>query len=304
MDSRVKRPSSNMASNMTSKSALILGTGYTARKFIPHLQARGYAVTATRRSKPIDIDGVSEIAFSGALSAPLKSAFETADVILTSVPPFKDPTDTAPDAALEALSGLTPKKTSWIGYLSATSVYGDLGGGWANEDSPVAPSLRRGRARAQAEIAWIETGWPVHIFRLAGIYGLGRNPFEKLRAGTARAVVKDGHVVNRIHVEDICAALLKSIDAPNPQAIYNLADGNPAPPQDVLNYAAKLIAAPQPKIVSVDSPDLTAMARTFYAETKRIDASRAQKELGWSPQYPTYQIGLTTIFKALSANPK
>jgi len=202
MQNRVKRQSS--------KTALILGTGYTARAFIPYLQALGYAITTTKRSKPVSIEGVKEIPFNGTLSEDLRSAFETADVILTSIPPFKPssyPNGTEfADPALAALSGLSPKPESWIGYLSATSVYGDLSGGWATENSPVAPSLRRGKARAEAEIAWIETGWPVHIFRLAGIYGpsfaRGRNPFQRLQAGTARAVIKDGHIVNRIHVED------------------------------------------------------------------------------------------------------
>jgi len=290
---------------MKPKSALIIGAGYTARSLVPHLQARGYKVAATRRSKPVDIQGVEEVPFQEGTSKALRAAFETADIILNSVPPFKlpskPPSQNAPkfaDTALAALHGLTPKKSSWVGYLSATSVYGDLGGAWANEDSPVAPSLPRGKVRADAEIAWIETGWPVHIFRLAGIYGAGRNAFDKLRAGTARAVIKEGHIVNRIHVEDICAALLKSIDAPNPQSIYNLADGNPAPPQDVLNYAADLIGAVRPKTVSIDSSEVTTMAQTFYAESKRIDASRAKTELGWSPKYPTYQAGLEAIYKA------
>lgn len=285
---------------MATKSALLIGAGYTARHFIPHLRARGYMVTATQRSKSLGIDGVTEIPFPADVSQSFKSIFETADVILNSVPPAKTPNPKFADptlAALAALDGLTPKENSWIGYLSATSVYGDLGGAWAAEDSPVAPSLPRGKARANAEIAWIETGWPVHIFRLAGIYGPGRNGFDKLRAGTARAVVKDGHVVNRIHVEDICSALLKSIDAPDPQAIYNLADGHPAAPQDVLYYAAELIGAARPKTVTIDSPEITAMARTFYAETKRIDASRARNALGWSPQYPSYKSGLKAIYE-------
>ena len=246
---------------------------------------------------------MTEIGFNGSQSPDLKTAFETADVILTSVAPFKATTNRGEftDPVLAALTGLTPKQSSWVGYLSATSVYGDLRGEWANEDSPVAPSLRRGKARAEAEIAWIETDWPVHIFRLAGIYGVGRNAFARLRSGAARAVIKEGHVVNRIHVQDICSALLKSIDAPNPQRIYNLADGNPAPPQDVINYAAKLIGAAPPKTVLLDSPEISDMARTFYAETKRISADRARTELGWSPKYPTYQDGLSAILAALRA---
>ncbi|MEP1231428.1 MAG: hypothetical protein ABJG88_12195, partial [Litorimonas sp.] len=296
----------NSVKRQSSKSALVLGAGYTARAFIAHLQANGYDVSATRRAKPICINGVTEIPLTPTASPELKHAFETADVIVSSVPPFKTAFNKiAPsnisrsfaDPILAILSNFHPKTSAWIGYLSATSVYGDLSGEWAYEDSPVNPSLRRGKARANAEIAWIETGWPVHIFRLAGIYGKARNPFEKLRTGKARAVIKDGHIVNRIHVEDICSALLKSIAKPSPQRIYNLADGHPAPPQDVLYYAADLINAARPKTVSVDSSEISAMARTFYAETKRVDISRAKAELGWLPKYPHYQAGLRAILK-------
>jgi len=275
------------------QSVLLLGAGYVAKHFAPSLLADGYEVTVTTRSGQTDIEAVTCLSFSGELSPTLKTAFETADIILTSIPPSKDGSDPVLDACLT----LTPS-AHWIGYLSATSVYGDRQGKWAFEGEAPSPTLRRGKARAEAEIAWIETGWPVHIFRLAGIYGPGRSPFDKIRQKKARAVIKTGHVVNRIYVSDIVTALRLSLAAPSPQAIYNLADGQPAPPQDVLDYAAQLIDLPPPPRVNLDDADISEMARSFYAETKRINADRARKDLGWAPEFPNYKAGLKAALKS------
>ncbi len=277
------------------ESALLLGAGFTARALIPHLLARGMAVTATTRSAAPDLEkaGVQVLEFDGRMTSnALKRAAQNADYILSSVGPG---TDGDPVLNAGVLAGATPK---WAGYLSATSVYGDRAGQWAFEDEPPTPATRRGRARADAEIAWIETGLPVHIFRLAGIYGPGRSPFEKTLKGKARAVIKPGHVVNRIHVDDICSAILLSTDAPDPQRIYNIADNAPAPPQDVLDYAADLLGAARPPRVSADDPNVSRMARTFYSETKRVDTGRAKRELGWTPQYSDYRAGLSQTLKA------
>ena len=308
MTNRVKNSSSKL-----DKTALILGAGYTARPFMRALHHAGYQIIATYRSQPARLLGLPEgaltnIGFNGALNPTLRHAFENADVILSSIAPFNtraNGTDTklaAPhaDAVLKALSTLRPKHKAWIGYLSASSVYGDLHGAWAYEDSPVKTKLQRGRNRAEAELAWLETGWPVHIFRLAGIYGPpysgGRNPFARINSGKARRIIKAGHVFNRIHVDDIAGALMQSIKNPNPQRIYNLADGNPAPPQDVLSYAAKLMGVSAPPIITIDDPELSAMACSFYSESKRIAIDRAKSELGWTPKYPDYEIGLKAIF--------
>lgn len=277
-----------MTLSITKRTALLLGAGYTARALAPALLAKGYHVIATTRSGVCDLDGVETLAFDGSASAELKAAFETAEIILTSIPPDRK---SGKDAALSALGGLQTR-ARWVGYLSATSVYGDRDGGWAFEGEWPTPGLKRGRHRADAEIAWLETGCPVHIFRLAGIYGPGRTPFAKLRDGTARAVIKPGHIVNRIHVADIVTALLASIETPNPQSIYNIADGHPAPPQDVLDYAASLLDLPPPPRVDVTDANVSRMARSFYAESKRVNVTKAQRELGWSPQFKDYRDGL------------
>jgi nucleoside-diphosphate-sugar epimerase len=136
---------------------------------------------------------------------------------------------------------------------------------------------------------------PLHIFRLAGIYGPGRGPFSKVRAGTARRIIKDGQVFSRIHVEDIAQVVAASIAQPNAGAVYNLCDNDPAPPQDVISYAAELLGMPLPAAIDYDTADMTPMARSFYAESKRVKNDRIKDELGIVLQYPDYRAGLQAL---------
>ncbi|WP_260349055.1 SDR family oxidoreductase, partial [Alloyangia mangrovi] len=184
----------------------------------------------------------------------------------------------------------------WVGYLSTTGVYGDHGGDWVDEDTPLTPTTARGKARAEAEAAWQAIdGLPLHIFRLAGIYGPGRGPFEKVRQGTARRIVKPGQVFSRIHVEDIAQVLEASIRHPRPGAIYNLCDDDPAPPEEVLQHAAELLDLPPPPEVAFDAAEMSPMARSFYAENKRVRNDRIKDELGVTLLYPDYRAGLAAL---------
>lgn len=281
--------------------ALLLGLGYCARAIIPHLKQAGYKIIATAQDTEkhqtlAKSEDILLLPFAGALRRDVSQAFNEADIVLSSIPPaeYRDPV-----ISLREAGPLFPQ-AKWIGYLSATSVYGDRGGQWVFEDEKLYPTTDRGRYRVEAELAWLESEGPVHIFRLAGIYGpdimgLSRNPFARLRSGRARAVLKPGHVVNRIHVADIATAVLASIKRPDPTTIYNLSDGQPAPPQDVLNYAANLLKVPSPKHVSHHDASLSDMARSFYTETKRISNKRARTNLNWQPAFPNYKIGLKAI---------
>ncbi|MFK7751450.1 MAG: SDR family NAD(P)-dependent oxidoreductase, partial [Sedimentitalea sp.] len=179
---------------------------------------------------------------------------------------------------------------------STTGVYGDHGGGWVDETTPLTPSTRRGKWRVVAEADWQSIpDLPLHIFRLAGIYGPGRGPFAKVRAGTARRVIKPGQVFSRIHVDDIAQVLAASIARPNPGAIYNLCDNDPAPPQDVIAHAATLLGLPLPPEVDFDTADMTPMARSFYAESKRVRNDRIKTELGVTLRHPDYRAGLAAL---------
>ena len=184
----------------------------------------------------------------------------------------------------------------WVGYLSTTGVYGDAKGGWVDESSPLKPATKRGQMRVAAEADWQSIpNLPLHIFRLAGIYGPGRGPFSKVRAGTARRIIKEGQVFSRIHVEDIAQILVASIAEPNAGAIYNMCDDDPAPPQDVIAHAAELLGLPLPEEVDFETAEMTPMARSFYAESKRVRNDRIKSDLGVTLLYPDYRAGLAAL---------
>ncbi|MCD9147224.1 SDR family oxidoreductase [Pseudophaeobacter flagellatus] len=270
---------------------LCLGCGYTARALAPALLARGWRVIGTAR-EAADVPGVEMIIWPGQ-DIPLTGVTH----ILSSIGP-----NAKGDPVLahlrDEIAAVAPD-LAWVGYLSTTAVYGDRGGDWVDETTPVAPTSERGTWRAEAEAQWQQIqDLPLHIFRLAGIYGPGRGPFAKLMAGKARRIVKPGQVFSRIHVEDIAQALLASIDRPNPGAIYNLCDDDPAPPQDVLGYAAELLGLPVPAEVPFDEAGMTPMARSFYGENKRVRNDRIKDALGVQLLYPSYREGLQAVLAA------
>ncbi len=274
----------------------VFGYGYSGRALARRL---GWDVTATardaERAKALEAEGVTPVDPAGreALAAALKDV----SAILVTAPP----TD---DHGCPGLSALVPALAEanafpdWIGYLSTTGVYGDREGGWVFETSPLAARSIEGARRVRAERDWLEVGrgmgLTVQAFRLPGIYGPGRSAFERLKAGKAKRIVKPGQVFSRIHVEDIAAGLAASIARPRAGGIYNLCDDEPAPPQDVIAYAAKLMGAEPPPEEPWDPADQS----RFYAENKRVSNARAKAELGWRPAYPTYRAGLTAIAEA------
>lgn len=285
---------------MTSPGTLLcIGYGYSARWLSRRLMAEGWRVIGTSRDPAklpaIAADGAEALGFPLAGAA---AVFGKATHLLASAAPGPggDPLLAAHRAELREA------RFDWVWYLSTTGVYGDHAGAWVDETTPIAPSTERGRARAEAEAAWqalaAEAGHPLHIFRLAGIYGPGRGPFAKIRAGTARRIVKPGQVFSRIHVEDIAGALAASIARPSPGAVYNLCDDDPAPPQDVIGYAASLLGLPLPPEEPVETADLSPMARSFYAESKRVSNNRLKDELGYKLRYPDYRSGLKSLLEA------
>lgn len=274
---------------------LSIGHGYSARALTPILLAQGWRIIGTTRSA----EKAAQIAQTGVEprlfpDGDITDAIAEASHILISAGPDKDgdPTLREVGDAIAAHAGTL----DWVGYLSTTGVYGDHQGGWVDEDTPLTPSTRRGQWRVEAEAAWSAIpDLPLHIFRLAGIYGPERGPFAKVRAGTARRIIKKGQVFSRIHVEDIAQVLAASIAQPNPGAAYNLCDDDPAPPQDVIGHAADLLGVPQPPAVDFETADMTPMARSFYAESKRVKNDRIKDELGVRLRYPSYRQGLAAL---------
>jgi nucleoside-diphosphate-sugar epimerase len=283
------------------------GFGYSAQALARAMQGATCRVAGTVRNPETALalasGGVESFTFDG--SAPLThvaKALKGTTHLLVSVPPEAngDPVLRHHAADIADLVDDVPA-LRWLGYLSTTAVYGDHNGGWVDEDTPVAPTSDRARRRVEAERAWLKLertrGVPVHVFRLAGIYGPGRNALVDVQRGAARRIHKPGQVFSRIHVEDIAAALAASMARPRPGRIYNVCDNEPAPGDDVITHACQLLGREPPPLVSFDdaAPKLSEMARSFYADNKRVRNDRIKRELGVMLRYPTYRIGLETL---------
>jgi nucleoside-diphosphate-sugar epimerase len=272
---------------------LSLGHGYTARALARELLPQGWRIIATSRTADTPQKGVDLRQWPG---DDLVDAFADATHILSSIPPGENG-----DPVLNGLADqiATAPKLKWIGYLSTTAVYGDHKGEWVDETTPLQPATKRGEWRVAAERAWQDLARDqslnLNIFRLAGIYGPGRGPFAKLRAGTARRIIKPGQVFSRIHVFDITQTLIASMNAPHPGAIYNVCDDDPAPPQDVLAFAAELLGLPVPPAENWGTAKMSPMARSFYGESKRVSNDRIKTELGVRLRYPDFKTGLRAL---------
>ena len=274
---------------------LSFGHGYSARALSRILLAQDWRVIGTTRNEDKAVgmmnDGIEPRIWPGADMTP---ALNGATHLLISAAP-----DDAGDPVLAALHDEIAARAGqfeWVGYLSTTGVYGDHGGDWVDETTPLTPSTKRGIARVQAESAWAAIpDLPLHIFRLAGIYGPGRGPFAKVRAGTARRIIKADQVFSRTHVADIARVLAASIRNPNPGAVYNVCDNDPAAPQDVIGYAADLLGLPLPPAEDFEKAEMSPMARSFYAESKKVRNDRIKNELGVELLYPDYRSGLKAL---------
>lgn len=270
------------------------GLGFSALTLAHRLRAEGFAVAGTCRSEEkaarLRDQGIEAHVYGP--DAPLDpAALEGATHLLLSIPPD----DKGDPVARDFGNTLQRLSLQWVGYLSTTGVYGDRGGDWVDEASPLAPSTERGRRRLEAEEQWAALDLPLHIFRLAGIYGPARNQLVGLREGTARRIVKPGQVFSRIHVEDIANVLLASIAHPAPGTAYNVCDNEPAPPQDVIVYAAGLLGLTPPPEIPFEEAELSPMAKSFYAESKRVSNKRIRETLGVTLRYPTYREGLKAL---------
>lgn len=275
---------------------LSFGHGYSARELARHLPGDKWTIVGTTRSA----DKAAAIRASGAEAIlwppedPAALLARATHLLISAAP------DASGDPVLrhcgEAIRAAAPH-IAWAGYLSTTGVYGDSRGEWVDEDTECHPTTGRAKARLAAEQAWVELGLPLHIFRLAGIYGAGRGPFAKVRAGRAQRVVKQGQIFSRIHVEDIAAVLAASIRRPAP-GIYNVCDDEPTPPEDVIEHAARLLNLPVPPAVAFEDADLTPMARSFYADSRRVSNRRIREDLGVKLRYPSYREGLAALLAA------
>lgn len=277
------------------------GFGTSAEALARRLAGQGFSLAGTTRdakkAEGLRDRGIEAFPFDGT-AALAPGALDGATHVLLSAPP-----DSAGDPVLRTCrAALAAARPAWIGYLSTTGVYGNRDGGWVDEGSALKPGSERARRRVQAELDWLrfgdDTGVAVQVFRLAGIYGPGRSVLDDLRAGRARRIDKPGHVFSRIHVDDIAAVLAASIARPRAGAVYNVCDDEPAEPRAVVEYAAGLLGVAPPPLMPFDPAALSEMARSFWADSKRVDNSRITRELGVTLAFPTYRDGLAAILAA------
>lgn len=279
---------------------LCFGLGFTAGTLAERLARRGWTVSATSRSaagaQAIAALGYRGLVFDGSKPLP-PEAFDGVTHVIDSAPPGDDGDPVLRQHARDFAA--RARQFAWVAYLSTTGVYGDHGGGLVTEDTPLTPNTERGHKRLLAETQWLglwrEHALPVQIFRLAGIYGPGRNQLLSLLDGSAKRVIKPGQVFSRIHVEDIANTLEASIANPRPGRAYNVCDDEACPPQDVVEFGARLLGLPVPPDVPIESAQLSPMAKSFYADSKRVSNARIVTELGVRLSYPTYREGLTAI---------
>lgn len=286
-------PEANLKPHLT-----FLGFGYVAKSLTRYLRDN-YSISAivrTRREpQEAEFPQVSFVQWHGT-NREVANSIRQSTHIVSSVPPTKNG-----DPAMELLASLleNAKHLKWLALLATTGPYGDRGGAWVDETAEIAPDHIRASLRTRQEIDWLDfhknLSLPVHIFRLSGIYGPGRSAFDKLRNGRARRIIKPGQVFSRIHVDDIAQTLAASMKRPNPGSIYNVADDMPAPPQDVIEYAAKLLGVPVPPDEDFATAEMSPMARSFYADNRRVANAKIKSQLGVALEYVDYRAGLQAI---------
>lgn len=291
----------------TENHLFVFGPGYSAKPFMAKAKTNGWCVSATYRKKEdkeaLAAAGYTPVRFADFDEDGLaQSLFEIpVSHILTSVAPDRtngnDPVLSAAEPWLKQQANL-----GWIGYLSSTNVYGDHLGAWVDEKTPPQPSLERGKRRLLAENNWLALANVLnartHVFRLAGIYGPGKNALQTVRSGKAKRIFKEGQVFGRVHREDICEALWLAATSDAASGVFNLSDDMPAPPQDVIEEAASLLGVPVPALTPFEDADLSPMGRSFYTDNKRVRNDRAKEVLGWAPKYPDYKTALAKMLKS------
>lgn len=276
------------------------GLGYTASHLISGLSPSSWQYSGTSRSsKNYPFDG----------NEPLINAddhLKDVSHLLISIPPNNaQPNSAQIDPVLHHHKENILKMPNlvWIGYLSATSVYGDHNGNWVDETTKPAPTDQRGSCRLEAEQQWLSLDLPVHIFRLGGIYGPERNQIAAVKNKRAKKIIKENHAFSRIHVDDICGALLASINNPSKNCIYNIVDDQPASSADVLDYICELLKLPKIDGLTLDEADLSEVGRSFYADNKRVKNDYAKAQLNWQPEFPSYRQGYSDILDKLDQGP-
>jgi nucleoside-diphosphate-sugar epimerase len=287
---------------MTKPRLFCFGLGYSARVLARRLLADGWTVAGTtqhpEKFTELEAEGFHPFLMDrGHPLADPAAALTGTTHLLSSVPPDREG-DAVLDRHLEDLRRI--EGLEWAGYLSTTGVYGDTGGAMVDETAPVRPTSDRSRRRAEAEARWRSSGLPIHVFRLPGIYGPGYSALDKVRGGDARRIDRPGHRFCRIHVEDIAGAIRASMARPNPGAVYNVCDDEPASPAEVTAFACALLGLEPPPLEPFDraAEGMSAMALSFWNDNRVVDNGRIKRDLGYRLAHPTFRDGLRAVLEA------
>jgi nucleoside-diphosphate-sugar epimerase len=275
------------------------GIGFCAETLIrrwPGIEAAG-SVRTEDRAASLRASGVEASVFDGERKAEgIEAALARAEAIVVSIPPRGE----GPLGFFREAIGAAPRLRRIV-YYSTVGVYGQHDGAWVDEAAETRATAPRSLARLREEARWRalqRPGVEVDRLRLPGIYGPGRNALARLRAGGVRRIVKPGHVTNRAHVEDIAEVTRLVLSRGLPGQIWNVADDDPAPPQDVIVHAAWLLGLTPPPEEPFDPSTLSDMSTSFFADEKRVSNAKAKRLLGFAPLYPSYREGLRALFDA------
>lgn len=281
---------------------LIFGFGYTANFLANKLAALDFHIVGTSRNREfLEQDTEKSYELINFTKGDIEKSIRSASHILVSTPPSPDFGDPVLAHFVDLISKYA-RQTQWLGYLSSTGVYGDHQGGWVDESSASLSLGQQAKVRLNAENAWGSLAenyqLPLHIFRIAGIYGPKRNALTRIAQGKAQTIYKENHFFSRIHVADIAAVLIASIKNPNPISIYNVADDEPAPSYEVDAYAAHLLNIPAPERIPFEHATLSPMTKEFYAHHRRVNNAKIKQELLVNLMYPTFREGLQHLYAA------
>lgn len=297
-----------MSDTSPQKKLVCFGLGFTGSALVREVRARGWTASGTCREnaqKDFWVEaGVQSYGFDGKEgSEAVENAVREASHVLVTIPPQKEVGDVVLKYYKKILTGSSQLR--WLGYLSTTGVYGNRDGGWVDETSELKPGFDHQRRRVEAEGQWRdlyrEHQVPVHVFRLAGIYGPGRNLLQRVRQGTAKRIDQPGLVFNRIHMEDVVQVLSASMDHPHPGAIYNVSDDVPSSPAEAVAFACELLHVEVPPLIALEDAELSKMGRGFYLTNKKVRNHKVKEELGIQLRYPDYKAGLRAL---LDTEPK
>ena len=283
------------------KKICILGFGYTAAFLAKDLLKLDFSIAGTSRD-PVKRQHYKEIGYKVVDFVPLEveKNLKLSTHVLILIPPDAILGDPVLNNFLLLLKKYR-HQLEWVGYASSTAVYGDHNGNWVDEMTVPKNLGSRAKLRLEAEITWLNTAnqfeLPLHIFRLAGIYGPHRNVLRDITNGKTHSIYKEGHFFSRIHVEDIAKIIIASIQQPKPGSIYNVADDLPAPSCEVDQYATSLLKKHTLPLIPFEKAVLSDRAKEFYNHNRRVNNAKTKEEFKIQLNYPSYREGLMQLYR-------